>query len=105
MVQNRQSLLILVTALKMGLRLQRQWIQLQLFCSNWQNAYGQFSLLKQIIENIDMFYDDLTNFLGRRANCNALSLDVHDRDVKVWMSLDLMETLFKLSERNLYQQV
>lgn len=68
-------------------------------------SYFQFSLIQQILKNGDIF--NLADHTFRAVSVDVLKVppDADNKEVNVWRSLDLVETLLYLSERGLYAQV
>lgn len=65
----------------------------------------QFTLLQQILKNGDIF--NLADHTFRSVSVDILKVppDADNKEVNVWRSLDLIESLLYLSERGLYAQV
>nr|CAB3232164.1 CCR4-NOT transcription complex subunit 1 [Phallusia mammillata] len=78
---------------------------IDLLFRNWTNARGQLSWIQHSLLNSSIFC--IAEFATRLVNVDALKqpVDEENRDLLVWKSLDLVESLINLSEVGLIDEV
>lgn len=108
MIKDRQSLIILISALRIGLQLSGfhpETFPIDYFFKRWTNIEGQFSLIHHILKNSDVFC--FADYPCLNVNIDALkSPPEHDsKDLANWRCLGLVEVLLSVSECGFYQQV
>lgn len=102
MVLNKKGLRCLVQGLIKGLQ---EVFPVDYIYRPWKNTEGQLSFIVQALRNPDVFcFADYP--------CHTVVTDIlkaapddDNRDITTWRSLDLVETLLRLSEAGHYQQV
>lgn len=102
MVLNKKGLRCLVQGLIKGLQ---EVFPIDYIYRPWKNTEGQLSFIVQALRNPDVFcFADYP--------CHTVVTDIlkaapddDNRDITTWRSLDLVETLLRLSEAGHYQQV
>jgi len=106
-VKDRQGLILLMKALKLGLQAQgfQGLFPMDLIYRHWKNTEGQLSLFQQILRNPDVFC-----FAEQQCHTSATEIlkvqpDLDNKDVATWRSLDLIETLLYLADNGHSMQV
>ncbi|XP_076110950.1 CCR4-NOT transcription complex subunit 1-like isoform X1 [Mytilus galloprovincialis] len=102
MVLNKKGLRLLVQGLIKGLQ---EVFPIDYIYRPWKNTEGQLSLIVQALRNPDVFcFADYP--------CHTVVTDIlkaapddDNRDITTWRSLDMVETLLRLSEAGHYQQI
>lgn len=108
MIKDRQGLIILISALRLGLQnagFHPENFPVDQFYRRWVNFEGQLSLIQNILKNPDVFcFADYT--------CMTVSIDIlktppeqDSKELANWRCLHLMEVLLQISELGLYPQV
>ncbi|ESO94093.1 hypothetical protein LOTGIDRAFT_239532 [Lottia gigantea] len=102
MVSNSKGLRLLVQALFRGLQ---AIFPVEYIYKSWNNVGGQLSFINQALRSPDIF--SFADYPGDTVVIDILKTTPNedDRDVKTWKSLDLVETLLRLSEVGHYQQI
>ena len=99
-VKDRQALILLIKALKLGFQLQgfgAQAFPVDIFYQRWKNSESQVSLFQQILRNPDIF-----NFA--EYNHHPVAVEVMkvqpelDGEYACWASLELLDTLLSLAD-------
>lgn len=108
-VKDRQGLSLLVNAFRHALPNQSfhpdVYPLIEVTYHHWKNPESQFSLIQQILKNPDIIcYADYP-FHSVAVDVLKASPESDNKEITIWRSLDLVETLLHLSERGLYSQV
>jgi len=106
-VKDRQGLILLMKALKLGLQAQgfQGLFPMDLIYRHWKNTEGQLSLFQQILRNPDVFC-----FAEQQCHSSATEIlkvqpDLDNKEIATWRSLDLIETLLYLADNGHSMQV
>ncbi|KAK3085676.1 hypothetical protein FSP39_006989 [Pinctada imbricata] len=102
LVLNKRGLRVLISGLNRGLQ---EIFPVECIYRVWKNTEGQLSFIVQSLRNPDVFcFADYP--------CHTVVIDIlksapddDNRDIATWKSLDLVETLLRLSESGHYQQI
>lgn len=103
-VTSRDGFLLLMTALVRGLR--ESPFPVELIYQRWKNAEGQLSFVAQALRNPDALC--FGHFSGRRVASDMLKMPPeYDEKLELlnWKSLDLVESLLRLSDCGVYSHV
>ncbi|XP_070201958.1 CCR4-NOT transcription complex subunit 1-like isoform X11 [Littorina saxatilis] len=105
LVTGKKGLRLLVQGLLRGLQLSNESFPVQYIFRPWSNTEGQLSFIIQSLRFYDIFCfaDYLVDVVVSDILKSTPSDD--DREVAVWKSLNLVETLLRLSEAGHYQPV
>ncbi|KAK7790471.1 hypothetical protein R5R35_006209 [Gryllus longicercus] len=109
LVKDRQGLSLLLTAFRLGLPGQNfhpdLYPLIEVTYHHWKNPESQFSFVQQILKNPDLIcYADYP-FHSVNVDILKASPESDNKEITMWRSLDLIETLLHLSDRGLYTQV
>lgn len=108
-IKDRQSLINLITALRLGLQssgFHPETFPVDHLYRRWVNVEGQFNLVQQILKNPDVFC--FIDYPCPTVNVDMLKTppEQENKELANWRSLNLIELLLHLSEiNNLYHPV
>ncbi|CAH0762465.1 unnamed protein product [Bemisia tabaci] len=108
LIKDRRGLSLIITALRLGLQSQGfplERFPVELFYRPWKYAECQFSLLKQILKNSDVFC--FADYPSRTVPIESLKSppESDNKEIASWCCVDLVETILQLAERGLFNQV
>ncbi|XP_076470610.1 CCR4-NOT transcription complex subunit 1-like isoform X2 [Babylonia areolata] len=107
LINSKKGLRLLTDGLMRGLQLSNHNFPIQLLFRPWNNTEGQLSLILHSLRSHDVFcfadYLPASDLVVCDILKSAPSDD--DREVSTWKSLNLVETLLRLSEAGHYQPV
>ncbi|KAK6167378.1 hypothetical protein SNE40_021420 [Patella caerulea] len=101
-VSNNKGLRLLVQALFRGLQ---AIFPVEYIYKSWHNVEGQLSFINNALRSPDVF--SFADYPGDTVLIDILKTTPNedDRDIKTWKSLDLVETLLRLSESGHYKPI
>uniref|UniRef100_A0A0K2T7H7 CCR4-NOT transcription complex subunit 1 n=1 Tax=Lepeophtheirus salmonis TaxID=72036 RepID=A0A0K2T7H7_LEPSM len=100
LVPDRQGLMLLIKALRLGLQAQgfQGPFPFEMFYRHWKNTEGQVSLFQHCLQNPEIF--SLADHHHHSAAFEVLKVppDLQSREVSSWVSLELVDALLYLAE-------
>ncbi len=100
-VKDRQGLILLIKALKLGFHVQGLAcpFPVDTFYRAWKNLDGQLSLVQQILHNPDVFsFADHAHHKVATELLKVQTPDLDNSELASWKSLELLDTLLHLAD-------
>ncbi|XP_025202841.1 CCR4-NOT transcription complex subunit 1-like isoform X4 [Melanaphis sacchari] len=107
-IKDRQGLVLLFTALRLGLKAQGYHADnfpVEMIYRHWSNSEAQMSLVQLILQNSDVFC--FADYPYRSVSIDLLKVtpEADNKDINNWRSIELVDLMLYLAECGLYYQV
>lgn len=107
-VKDRQGLIMLISALRMGLQnvgFHPETFPVDHLYRRWTSVEGQFSLIQNILKNPDVFCFADYPFLSVPVDLLKTPPEQDSKELANWRNVNLVELLLTISECGLYSQI